>query len=139
MTKKTKLQKSRDITAAAKAILGLTCHLVMPGTSKNLFSKADITTAGIPRTIETIDHALGIQRQILDIGHKFAQVLADHPEAQGLVPQDFAHGSIERELLTYIEAVIVGDDDAEAQPGTLFTSSQMHCQDSSIPNRRRRI
>jgi hypothetical protein len=117
---KTKLQKSRDITAAAKAILGLTCHLVMPGTSKNLFSKADITTAGIPRTIETIDHALGIQRQILDIGHKFAQVLADHPEASGLVPQDFAHGSIERELLTYIEAVIVGDDDAEAQPGTLF-------------------
>jgi ParB-like nuclease domain len=120
MTKKTKLQKSRDITAAAKAIPGLTCRLVVPGTGKTLYNKTDITTAGIPRTIEMIDHAMGIQRQILDIGHKFAQVLADHPEAPGLVPQDFAHGSIERELLTYIEAVIVGDDDAEAQPGTLF-------------------
>src|SRR4051794_33773334 len=65
MTKKTKLQKSRDITAAAKAIPGLTCHLVMLGSGKPLFSKADITTAGIPRTIETIDHVLGIQRQIL--------------------------------------------------------------------------
>lgn len=120
MAKITNLNKSRTIAAAVRAIDDLTCLLPMPGNGGSIRRRDDIIRTGIPGTVAAIDHMLDLQRQILGIGHGFARFLADHPEAPGLVPQDFAHGTIERELLVYVQAVIVGDTDADAGRGTLF-------------------
>src|SRR4051794_39895768 len=102
MAKSINLNKSREIAAAVRVIDDLTCPLPMPDNGESIRRRDDIVRTGIPGTIAAIDHMLDLQRQVLAIGHRFARFLADHPEAPGLVPQDFAHGSIERELLIYV-------------------------------------
>jgi hypothetical protein len=120
MSKNINLQKSREIATAARLFGGLTCRLASMVTDERISRKEDVIRVGIPGTIQAIDHMLDLQRQMLVVGHSFAQFLATHPDVPGLVPHDFACGITERDVLTYVCGVIVGDEGADAAGDTLF-------------------